>query len=971
MPPKLVGKDLHFEYVRNNYDFDLDLFPFKKILRVICVSHLDAGVIIGEVDVEADKISKKTKKGLGFLTVKLKGMEDYHSRLFDFYTIDFVPKNIEQDVRVYHVVNNRRRPSLIILVKYLRLFYTRKIVLDGPDLFVTPRKESISGDKNDTKNAMQSAKFLVKYFFNNSKDYQPWYLLMDLKTGYDKLKIKSQGYSMVINQTKIPSPTREPSATSSGSNSAQTTSKANNSKNSLQIQKAKETTRTTRNDGKIVQPMKAREQSNQILTPFYRLRWRTIFQDQKYKFNPNISYPLKSLAWIQGHVIKLSVQLKNSSTKQLYPQETKTVEKTLQNINSRAQKNPEIPASESTAQPETGLLTRASVDEDHEKIKAYFKHERIDYLVPSLSKQQKMRLVVGNENIAPYCLKLKRRKDPTASSQYIAGWCFKPPETQLVWYSPENLNQSLILNTDSDNYQLSNIFDFFITKDRIVFSLVRKARLRKSFGSHRLTDSGREYHNPMFIFAKIVNTDSKNIIDKLQDDPKFYVMKETWKNQKGLALFSYFAVNSKQVKGNVLEIRTWDSPEQTSRSEQVIFMISFIKLKLEDVIRYELFKFKISTRQNSRKGTANDPAFWYGSHSRRYYQGFDRLKHYFFIKANSHQFQNLSQNSRFNRGNPVYILYYISGTLIGGEHRKLISTTYRTHGRDHGKLNYPKPMNELKPGLTETYTMLTPNDCKEVSHLLISCVHANNEHSMIENIFYQVKVNEEHQRIYLELVAITKYIKHQRRRYLKIKQGFKYFGVLINPFNHDQAGIYVYKKIEHGGTHYVYYYLGLSEFAERKDYDKVNFYFESGTPVKDPSSTLIDYNETLVVFSSKKNLFMRYNLTEFEVAFQEDAQYKDLKKYKMVVENFQFSEWANFTSFFQIEKEKHVNQTREQRVLDFWESNQYWIEGVLYAMAVTLVVMCCVCWVKRKARLERERISRDEDMIYDLDDFRF
>ena len=968
---KVTGKDLNPGSIRNDYDFDLDLFPFTRIFRLVCVSELDFGVIIGEVDLIGNKNygPKKEKKGLGILTVKLKGMEDYHDRLFDYYTLGFIPKNVEQDVRIYPVTINRR-PKLIILVKYLRRFYTRKILLDGPDLFVTPRTESIFGDKNETQDATQSAKFFIKYFLNNTKDYQSWYLRLDLKTGYDRLKIKSEGYSMVINNTKTPevvNQSPEISKGSSGGSGSPGPSSSSNGEESKSSLENKQVKKSSKDDHSGKKSNQIQNKSRLVPTPFYLLKWRTIYQDKPLKFDPKKAYILKTLAWIQGHVIKLSVQHNKVTSQIIVPQkENKNGEKNL-NENSQPKEN----SKRSKEQQVTGLLTRASVDEEEtEKIKPYFKHERIDYLTPSSSKGQKMRLILGNEDISPYCLSVKRRQDPTASAQYVTAFCFKPPEIELVWYSPENLNQSLILSTDSSDYQFTDAFDFFVTKDRMVFTLIRKARIGR-YSHHTSPSSDPEFQHPMFIFAQIMNTDSQNIINKLHENPKFYVMKDTFKNKKGVPMFAWFEVTSKQIKGELVAMKTWDAPRQTKRREQVIFMLTFVKDISEGLLKYTLRRFKISTRQSSRKGSPKEPAYWYGFHCRKYYNFFGTLKGYFFMKVNSLKFRDPSQISRFNHGDPLYIFYFVSTKKVLGEHLKMITSTYRTHGKDLGALNVPRPMKEIKPDIIETFHILTPNDCIEASRMVVSCIHANNEHSMIENLFYKVKIHEHSKRVYLEMFYINKYLKHHRKKYIKIKQGFKYFGVLIHPSNHEQAGIYVYKKIEHGGTQYVYYFLGLADFAEVKDYNKVSYYFESGPLVKDPYSTLTDCNETLVVFSSKKNLFMRYNLTEFEVAFKEEAKYKDLEKFKMVVENFQSEGSANFTSFFEKEEEPNSNRTKNGPGGNFWERYEDWIEGLIYVAVVILSILLCVYWVKRKQRLERERISRDEDMIYDLDDFRF
>ena len=205
--PSLSSKTLNPNYLRNTFDFDLGHFNFSRVLTMVCVPEFQVGVVIGEVEIkETTEIHagpKKgfRKKGMGFLIVKLSHMQDYHNRLFDYFTMSFVAKNFEQDVRVYPIGTESTREALIIMVKHMRAFHTRKVLLDGPDLYVTPRNESIYMAKNYKKVMKHEATFLVRYYFNNSKDWVPWGLDMELKTGFDQLAVESIGYKKVLNRT--------------------------------------------------------------------------------------------------------------------------------------------------------------------------------------------------------------------------------------------------------------------------------------------------------------------------------------------------------------------------------------------------------------------------------------------------------------------------------------------------------------------------------------------------------------------------------------------------------------------------------------------------------------------------------------------------------------------------------------------------------------------------------------------------
>ena len=916
---RVVGKDLDPNLIRNNYDFDLELFGFSRILRMVCVPEFEVGVVIGEIEVEVLKNDQKVKqKGMGFVTLKLRDMEDFHDRLFDYFTLDFIPLNLEEDIRVYPVVTDKR-DTLIIMVKYMREFYTRKLLLDGPDLYVTPRNESISESlKSSKKENLTSAKFQIVFYLNNSEAFKPWGVDLQLKTGFDKLTVKAEGYQLEPNETL--------------------SAKVGNSKQPP-------------ND--LVSAVSA---SVVIPAPFYKIHWKKIFFNQLPRFNPDKSYELDRLVEISGHVTKISIQKSSSIVG-------------LGGLGGLG----ETP----------GLATRAS----ELLMKVHFNQERLNLLRPkSLDLINRLKLDLNNDpDFDPGLLRFKLTTDPTGTTPYLAAWWLQTPlTTKVIWYSPTNFKQYQILSISSARYyRLVNTFDFFVNKHRVVYVLLHNKTFKRPESEKKEQNNEQIiYQTPIFIFSKIAHSEEFKTISTFTRNV-FYVLYGTGPPQ-AVAHNKHHHREERQmgweltfqdIKERVLFMKTWDAKRNTKRL-QLIFTLMFKKApESKKTYIFEHRRYTINLNQNDRHGSADNPRHWFGQQAMRYSDVYGYTKAFFFFEVNAKHLRHDSRlPSSIREDRKIQIFYFEDALSEDGIHKKKISTSHGTRGKEAGRLSTPKVMQDEKKVTTadaEIYEILMPNDCKEIRALIVSCVQVSDEHSAIEVLYYEVIVSSTTTLVYLKLLDVKKYIKHQRARNLKIRQGFKFFAVLVNPPKTEEAGLYVYKKQEYGGSIYVYYFLALEEFFDLKDYGNVNFYFESGEPVRHPHTAIVDYNETLVIYSPKKNIFLKYNLTDFEVGFEDDAKRDDLDGYELVVRNAISSRRVNFSSLFQVEKKSSGSSSGSGGVAGEkgWLGILFMAIGVCIGMG--LIPLLCYLWEKRKVRLEDERVIRDEDIIYDLDDFRF
>ena len=993
---QVSGKILVANFIRNNYDFDVGRFSFEKILRMFCVPEFEVAVIFGQIR----DPSNPHKLTMGVLTLKLSDMFDYRNRLFDYYTLDFVPFSIQNHVRVYPVYS-ADRPILVIMVKYMRGFYTRRLLLDGPDIYITPRNEAITEGFGSSSPPPDEVQFMVQYYYNNSLDYVSANLSLKLKTGSDQLSIKPFGHKMVIvNDGGAPPP--QPTTSSgdggkstnssvSGSSKASSSGAGSGTASSAKTgglqQKKSSTTSSPPSSGPQEHQSSASSASSttasgptgkasqtrnspqkrlpslkldrnarskqvggrskpltQLQVPFYLLQWQSFPTKKHPQFSKSQTYKLSDLATIEGHVTHISIDLASQDNS---PDGTKP----------REQVNPSG---------ETGLISRASI----QKVKAHFVKKRLNYIPLRPVDIPRNSLKLGQKSPEPQCMKIKETKDITGNTLYLAAWCYRNPSADIIWFSPMNQRQEPVML--DQNFEFVNKFDFFMTKDRFVYTTIHRKSLSSAPGgtAPNGAPAGQQsfdIRTPMFILTEIGNLGVSGVVDRL-GRKSVYVMYGTGDKPSG-GIRNEESFNSQKIGGEILDLKTWSSP-LSDKEKQIIFML--ISSKGGDAdhqLLVELRKYEIDVQAAVGRGSPVNPFYWYSEKASSIEFGAQGIiNSYYFIEANSRYFWDSTRKAEIDNNNPIYI--YCFSRSDSDVEVKLISSTHGMKGRQTGQLSPAIRMDDFKTS-SEPLKILPVNDCKEVRWLVISCVQADNDQSILQILYFEVITSAMSAAVQLKVLEVKSYLKHQRERYLAIRQGFKYFGALINPANTDDAGIYIYKKVEYGGSMHVYYFLGLSEFVNQQDYNKVNFYFKSRNRRKSQKSTLVDYDEVLVVYSAKKNVFMHYNLTEFEMGFDGDTEQKDLDGYNLVVRNTQSMQKANLSKLFEAQVVQPSATGSVSSSKGKGSAYPHVIVIFLFIVGASLIPLGCYYWSKRRDRLEMERIHRDEDIIYDLDDFRF